>query len=185
MHHLIAGGSSIRIFRGISRVGAFLAVAVLLCSARPGILTAQTGPRGVSVSYATGWNLVSGPLFTDFAPASPPLYTFQPGDTDYEKVNGSQDTRDGWGYWAYFNSPATVTLLAGNTDPYTVPVFGGQYMMIGNPSGTQPATVSGADFLYTYSPDAGYQPATTLAPGQGAWALALQNALVTVTPAGP
>jgi hypothetical protein len=53
--------------------------------------------------------------------------------------------------------------------------------MIGNP-GSTPAAVSGADSVVVFDPVGNsYVPATTLAPGQGAWVVSSSGGAVTVT----
>lgn len=136
---------------------------------------------GVTRSYPAGWNLVALPNSTGFAGISG-AYTLQPGDSGYETVTPDQQSVNGYGYWAYFGDNATVDLAAGSNDPYSVTTQPGQFLMIGDPSGTSPATVTGADQVYTHDPTNGYQQTTTLLPGQGAWAVSLSGGAITVTP---
>lgn len=135
-----------------------------------------------TVTYASGWNLIAAPAGTDLSSAEPPLYTLQPGDSSYETVQAAAGTETGLGYWAYFAATATVPVASGSDSPYTVNANAGQFVMIGDPSGTEPATVSGADYIYTYTPATGYAPATGLTPGQGAFAVSLSGGAITVIP---
>jgi hypothetical protein len=57
-------------------------------------------------------------------------------------------------------------------------------MLVGDPSGSLSATVTGASAVYTYDSSSGYKAATILQPGQGAWALA-SGQMVVVTPQTP
>jgi hypothetical protein len=109
----------------------------------------------------------------------------QPGDTDYETIDPTNGTSSGFGYWAYFTDPAQVTLGSGRNDFFALLAPPGQYIMLGNPSGTEPALVTGADVVYTYDPSAGYTEYTTSAllnPGQGAWVYSSSGNVITVTP---
>ena len=58
--------------------------------------------------------------------------------------------------------------------------------MVGDPSGTKPATVSGGDSVLTSDPRKNaYVESRTLQPGQGALVLSLAGATVSVSAAGP
>jgi hypothetical protein len=134
----------------------------------PGPYPPPYGPV-VTVTYQPGWNLVGGPAATVLAGASGPLFTFQPGDAAYETLPPGSPLQAGYGYWALFTSPTSVSLpVTGPTSVYrTIPP--GQIALIGNPF-SRPATVSGAGAVFIYDPVRGYQTTTILQPGQGAWA---------------
>jgi hypothetical protein len=132
------------------------------------------------VTYAAGWNLVAFPQLTVLTKVSGPLYTMQPGDTDYENVDPTQGTQSGYGYWAYFAASTSVTLDTGGTF-YATLAPAGQYIMVGNPSGSTAAVVSGGDLVYTYDPVAGYNQTPILNPGQGAWVLSNAGGPITVS----
>ena len=61
-------------------------------------------------------------------------------------------------------------------------MLSGQWILIGDPSGALGATVTGASAVYTYDPTNGYQQASMLQPGQGAWALGSGSGSITITP---
>jgi hypothetical protein len=87
----------------------------------------------------------------------------------------------GEGYWAYFAGPTTASLPASGPQIYSVFLPAGQWVMIGNPGSTA-ADVSGADGVFVFDPVGnGYVTATTLGPGQGAWAVSMTGGAVTVT----
>lgn len=136
---------------------------------------------GITRSYHAGWNLVALPSGTGFSGIQA-AYTLQPGDTDYEPIGASQGSSTGFGYWAYFAGSLSELLGTGSGSPYSVTTPAGQYIMLGDPSGASSATVSGADVVYAYEPTNGYQPATTLLPGQSAWAMVANGGTITVTP---
>lgn len=167
----------------VARLAAVFALATVAGSLLiAGASHVQAQTAGATVTYQPGWNLVAIPSGGTLSGQSGPLYTFQPGDTDYETPMTFQT---GFGYWAYFTSPTQVTLGAGSGSAYSVNAPASQYIMVGDPSGTQPATVSGADAVYTFDPVANtYVAATTLNPGQGAWVISLNGGTITVTPSG-
>lgn len=138
---------------------------------------------GNSVTYQTGWNIVAGPSGQTFTQADGVLYTFQAGDTAYESQPNGSGITAGRGYWAYFASPTTVTIIAGGTSQGSVYAPPSQYVMIGNPSTTQTLTIHGADQAVVYDSTSGqYVPVTTLGPGKGAWVISLNGGTVTVGP---
>lgn len=112
-------------------------------------------------------------------------FTLQPGDSNYETITPAQGSQTGFGYWAYFPSPGSKSLAAGSGAPYVVSAPAGQFIMIGDPSGSAPASVTGADTIYAYDPTAGYQSMTTLLPGRGAWAMSAGGGKITITPSAP
>jgi PKD repeat protein len=134
---------------------------------------------GVSVTYQSGWNLIAAPPGTSI-PFSGPLYTWQTGSTVYQQT---QTTQSGFGYWAFFNAPATVTIPFTGPQTITRSLQPGQFIMIGN-SSSSPATVAGADIVYVYSAATNYTQTTVLQPGQGAWALSNNGGNVTITSTG-
>lgn len=144
---------------------------------------AQAG--GSTVTYPAGLSLVSGPSGTDFAAAQGDLSTLQAGSRDYKSSSPAAGTTAGYGYWAQFAAPTTVQLSPGSSTAYSTSVLAGQWVLIGDPSGTLPATVNGAAAIYIYDPASGYQPATLLQPGQGAWALSAGGGMITVAPQTP
>lgn len=130
--------------------------------------TPSASPAG-AVLYHRGWNIVAAPAGTRFQAAGA-LFTLQPGDSGYESLQPDQASKTGYGYWAYFAADATVTFAADGPLSYTLTLPPGQWVLVGDPSATNPVNVTGADLAYTYDPIAGqYQQATTLEPGQGAW----------------
>jgi subtilisin family serine protease len=149
-------------------------------NATPSATTASpTGAAGTptqgapaAFSYSAGWNLVAGPAGTTFTGAQPPLFTLQAGDASYETVQGLGPAQAGVGYWAFFGGDSLVTPPADGPPVVTITAPADRFVLVGNPSGSRTVTVSGADLIYVYDPLTGqYRSTTTLAPGQGAWAL--------------
>jgi|SRR5579875_225032 len=137
-----------------------LLVALLFGSRHPRVVLA--------VSYPAGWNLVAGPTGSTLSGASGMLYTFQPGDTDYEAIPASTPLKSCYGYWAYFPNGGSITFGPG-LPSCQIAIAPGQWALIGNPSVVNNATIAGATAVYAYTPGVGYQSATSLAPGQAAW----------------
>lgn len=158
--------------------GVLLALACLTNALR-----AQAQQQGVVRHFSRGWNLVALPPGVGFLDING-LYSFQPGDRSYEAIAPGSGMQAGYGYWAFFVSDIDILLPAGNSTPYTVSAPPGQYVMIGDPSGLAPATVTGADAVFVYATDTGYQRVSTLQPGQGAWAVSLSGGQIVVTPVG-
>ncbi len=140
---------------------------------------------GVTVTYQAGWNLVAQPTGATIPGAIGPLYTLQTGNTNYQT---SSTTTSGFGYWAYFNSPTTVSIPYTGAQSVTKSLQPSQFIMIGN-SSSSPATVTGADIVYTYNSaiTSGnpYTATTVLQPGQGAWALSYSGGNITISSPGP
>lgn len=144
---------------------------------------AQTA--GNTITFPAGTSLVSGPPGSDFTAVDGALSTLQSSDHEYESVQPSAGTQAGYGYWAQFAQPTSVQLNQGSNMPLTASALAGQWILIGDPSGTLPATVMGASAVYTYDPTSGYKTATTLQPGQGAWALGSGGGSITIVPQTP
>jgi hypothetical protein len=166
---------------------ALLVSAFLLTVGTSGV---KAQAAGATRKYAAGWNLIAAPTGTNVSVASS-LYTAQPNDSGYEQSQPGDGTVSGFGYWAYVSSVDSsgysrpVQLAAGGSAPYTVPVPAGQWVMVGDPSGSMLASVQGADVSYVFDPTNGFQPTTVIQPGQGAWVGSTGGSVVTVTPIQP
>jgi hypothetical protein len=143
-------------------------------------LTLLPASPSVPITYPAGWNMIGVPAGAIIPGPLGPLYTFQAGDTGYHAV---QNLQPGFGYWAFFATPATATL------PFTGPLIltrtmpAGQYIMVGNP-GSAAAILSGADVAYIYDPATGYQQTDQIPPGEGAWVFSYAGGTLTIT-SGP
>lgn len=153
------------------------------CLPGPGQTPVVPCSGGGTVSYGAGWNLVGGPDGSVISDADGPLYTLAPGDHSYETVSPATPLTPGQGYWAYFSNPVTEYFPRGNPRPTPVSfaASAGQFIMIGDPYPTD-VTVSGADLVYTYDPQHGYQLTTTLHAGQGALAVSAAGGTITISP---
>jgi hypothetical protein len=110
-----------------------------------------------------------------------PLYTYQPGDADYEVLAADGPLVSTDGYWAYFGSTGYARLPTSRSQMLTIRLPALQWVMIGNPRGT-PATVTGADAVLVYSGTDGYVATSTLPPGQGGWAISINGGTITIAP---
>ncbi len=138
---------------------------------------------GPVVVYQAGWNLVAGPQGTSFAKADSPLYTLQPSDTSYEVLKASPGVEAGYGYWAYFAQPTSVTLSGSSTDSAAVQVPGGQWVLVGNPSATSSVRIHDATYAFGWDPQTQtYKQVTSLAPGQAAWVYVANTDVVALQP---
>lgn len=145
------------------------------------LVVTSAGSSGAvsSVTYHAGWNLVGAPDGARYAGADGPIYTLQPGDTEYEAFPAGTPAIGGAGYWVYFGAGRTLDLPDGQ--PFvTVQLPPGEWVLIGNPSGLRTAPVSGADALFTYDPGRGYRAVSSLLPGQGGLAYSQEGALLTI-----
>jgi hypothetical protein len=143
-------------------------------------------PVGQTVTYAAGWNLIAGPQGMHFSQADGPLYTFRPGDADYDVVDSSTTALTGYGYWAYFDQPTPVTLSGASVDSASVHILGGHFVLLGNPSATATVTIHDAAYAVGWNSQSNsYEPVTSLAPGQSAWVYVTRDDVVTVGPGFP
>jgi PKD repeat protein len=145
--------------------------------------TAMITQAGPIVSYGPGWNLVGGPAGTIFSQASGPLFTFPANSTTYQVLPNTTPVQAGAGYWAFFNQRSTVTLAGNGTTTATINVPAGQFVMIGNPSGTQAVSINGADLAVSWDPQANaWKDVSSLAPGAGAWVYVSGGGVVSLAP---
>jgi hypothetical protein len=167
---------------GRSRLWLLFALALLALLGRGGT-AAQA--QGVGISYRAGWNIVAGPDGT-LLPGSLRLLTLGSGDPDYVTLPPQGPIAGGRGYWAYFAADTSVALSGAGAATAQVPAPAGQFVMIGNPSGVQSASVAGADEVDVWDPvAAAYMQTTTLGVGQGGWAMSRTGGTITISGVGP
>jgi hypothetical protein len=139
----------------------------------------RTAPAATFVTYPSGWNLVSGPEGSHLNSAVGPLSTVQAPGAAYSQLPPDATLQGCSGYWAYF--PDGGSLVAGSdAGSCSATLAPNGWTMIGNPSTTGNATVTGTDIVMVYAAGQ-YQVVTSIAPGQGAWAYGSGQATVTVT----
>ncbi len=152
----------------------------------------QTPPHGTpqpavpyAVSYAAGWNLISGTGYPTISGADGPLYTQRPGDTGYRSIAPTQRLAPGYGYWAYFDQPSMQYYFREAGQCVTQVLPAGQWVLVGDPD-SEPISVHGADALYTWDAVRGaYAVAFSLMPGQGALAISVAGGTLTFGSATP
>lgn len=138
---------------------------------------------GRTVSLSAGYNLVGPPDGTTFGDAT--AFAFDPTANTYHQLSAGEQTQGGQGYWLLSDNGGSMPLAAGSDAPVTFMATPGTWQLIGDPSGTQAALVTGADAVWTYNASTGqYEPATMLQPGQGAWAISRAGGKITITPGG-
>ncbi|MGI8553635.1 MAG: hypothetical protein ACR2PL_23035, partial [Dehalococcoidia bacterium] len=137
---------------------------------------------GASVTFPRGWNLVGGPADSTFLV---PLFIYDSAGGQYQTLDAGRGVKGGYGYWAFFSVPTTIAFTSNGSPSATLPIFGGQWQQVADPSATASVTVTGADVVYTYDPTGGqYNQATTLMPGQGAWVYAASDGSVQLSASG-
>jgi hypothetical protein len=178
----IPGGTSCTVTAPFASSGATVPVTVVTPSGTSSPVTfiysgTSGGGTGITVSYASGWNIVAGPTGTVIPGALGPLYTYQAGNTAYQTIQPGAQLTAGQGYWAYFSVGTSGIIPVASGQTITVSLPAGNWIMIGNPGNTA-ATVTGADIVYTFNGT--YQTTTTLLPGQGGWAISVNGGTATI-----
>jgi len=144
---------------------------------------AAQGAAGQTVTFGAGYNMIGVPSGT--AVSADSVLAFDTAANNYTQLGSGDSLSGGRGYWAYFSADTPVTLPAGTNASITVAASAGKWQLIGNPSGTTPALVTGADEVFAFDAVAGqYMAVTTLQPGQGAWALSQAGGSITIDAGG-
>lgn len=165
--------------------GVLLLTVLLAGAAVPGAARAATAPGTVAFwkVYAPGWNLVAGPQGARLALHGEPLYSLDGSQPQFaENTQGAVDS--GVGYWVFYGTGQTLLLVGVPQLVTQVHVNGGGWATLGN-SGNKPAAVRGADLALVYDPQAGFQPATLVQPGQAVMVYADSDADVFMDPYSP
>ncbi|HLZ70742.1 MAG TPA: hypothetical protein VKV26_12645 [Dehalococcoidia bacterium] len=145
---------------------ALLAIAALAIFA-----AAQTrAQHALAVTYAPGWNLVSGPEGSHLVGAEGDIFTMQPGDADYEAFPADTPLSGGFGYWAYFPQGGSLEATIGVAE-YSVTLVPGQWTLVGNPNSKASVTLSGDFTALIFVPEDGYVSVSSIPVGAGAWVL--------------
>jgi hypothetical protein len=148
--------------------------------------------------YPAGWNIVGGPTGSSF-PVT--LYGWDSEHQQYATLSPGTPIQGGRGYWAYFNTPVSISLAPGVEPPSQPLLPGGRWSMVGNPFSDQCAGINvgppdpgaashdpnilAAD---TYDPVAGrytQSSSAVLLPGRGASLLLQASAPLPLVPLGP
>lgn len=149
----------------------------------------SVSPRGSSVLYRAGYSLIGLPGGS-VVPAASPLYGWldQGAGGAYSIRPAVAPVASGHGYWAWFACPTILDLAAPGSTSVILPLGAYHASMVGNPSGTAPATVTGHDFAARWDPSlnagvggyhvSGYREAQTLAVGEGLWVFSYEPTTV-------
>lgn len=153
---------------------------------------AVNAPGPGQASYAGGrYSLVGAPSGTVLG-AGGPLYSWfdQGAGASYEVVGASAPLVGGRGYWAWFSCPRLVQLSDAGQSSTTISLGGYHASMVGNPTSTGAATLSGHDFAALWDPGAnegaggyiisGYSEPQSLEIGQGTWAFAYTDTILRI-----
>ncbi|HUP69390.1 MAG TPA: kelch repeat-containing protein [Acidimicrobiales bacterium] len=160
---------------------------------QPGACPAAAVPTATKLAYPAGYSLVGLPAGTVVGADSPLYSWFDAGASGaYAAAPGTEPAGEGRGYWAWFACPRLIELGAGS-ESVSFPLGAYHASMVGNPSGTSAANVSGHDFVARWDPAAndgaggyivsGYREPQRLAVGEGAWAFSYLDTTVAIDPA--
>lgn len=139
-------------------------------------------PAATVITYPAGYNLIGVPSGTVLPVTA---YSLDPATQQYVSIPAGTPLTGGTGYWAFFPQPTSVNLPAGATN-VTVQVPPGSYAIVGNPSATASATITGADFMQIYDPRLHvYLPLHDLPPGSGAFVYSATGGTITISAATP
>ena len=161
---------------------ALLAIAILALGGALSTGRLHLSQPAQAMPLWAGWNLIADPggIVT-----TSPAYTLQQTDQNYETLAPGQPMAAGLGYWVPSNTYAGLPLGAGQPKA-TINAPAGQFVMVGDPSGIFPASVSGADELWGYDPRNQWiqLDPTILFPGQGAFAKSYDGGQILLTGVG-
>ncbi|HUP68874.1 MAG TPA: kelch repeat-containing protein [Acidimicrobiales bacterium] len=161
----------------------------------------ETGCRAVDalapneVAYPAGYSLIGLPAGTVVGSQSP-LYGWLDlgAGGGYSARTSSEPVTGGHGQWAYFSCPKVLGPLAPGDKSVRLPLGAYRASMVGNPSGTSRASVTGYDYAASWNPAlndgaggyalSGYREAQTLDVGQGTWVFAYARSEIAIAAQG-
>jgi hypothetical protein len=138
--------------------------------------------RAATILYQPGYELIAGPTGTTVNGVAGSLYTIDPASGQLIAVDASRPLQGGVGYFADFTDLTNVRLAPDDGKPAIIQAPGGEWLLVGNPSDYNDATVQGADLVYGYDPQAGYVQESTVPPGQGALVYSASGGTIVVRP---
>lgn len=159
-------------------LGVVGAMALLVCGAGVGAPRAQAA----TVLYQPGMSLVARPAGTVFAAADGDLLTLDPATQQYMTHLANEPVAAGVGYFATFSGLTNVRLGADTGAAATVQAPAGGWLLVGNPSANNDASITGADVVYGFDAQEGYVQESTLPPGQGALVYSAKGGAITIRP---
>jgi hypothetical protein len=145
-----------------------------------------------SLAIGLGWNMLSLPLNSADRRKTSVFPTASSFAFGYEVTQGyfNDDTLDvGRGYWLKFTSAQTVNVTGDAITSVSVNLTGG-WNLVGSISSDLPVSSiiqnppNSISTIYSYSPTAGYEPATVIVPGSAYWMKARQACQITLQSSG-
>jgi len=139
----------------------------------------DVAPASGQVGYPGGaYSLVGLPAGT-VVPVQSHLYSWSDRNSgSYSSQEPTVPVESARGYWAYFSCPSAVSIGLG-TSSGSFPLGAYHASMVGNPSGTSSAIVTGHDFAARWDPSlnggtggyqiSAYRQPQSLAVGEGTW----------------
>lgn len=156
--------------------------------ATPNLCPETPTAAGGQIVFDQGYKLIGVPSGSDIGADSPLYGWFNRGSGSYS-THAASHAEPGRGYWAWFACPRLVVLGAGQGST-SFPLGAYKASMVGNPSATSSAEVSGHDFAATWDPTlnagaggyhiSGFREARSLAVGSGVWVFSYRETTVEV-----
>jgi len=173
--------------RMLDRTPLVLCLTLALLNAGGNGAQAQAPGTAEVRNLVSGWNLIAIPPGTTFSVAPKLVLALRADGLTYASLQSSDAPSEGQGYWVYVDGPSNMSMPAPLHDGVTVSVTAGpgEWVLIGDTTSFYPGLVTGADAVFTYDPDSGYQMQRILFPGQGAWAMTQLGGTITVGSASP
>lgn len=152
------------------------------------LLAAVTAGR---VALRAGYSLVGLPEGTP-APGLGVLFGWkdQGAGGAYDRLDAGRPVATGRGYWSWAPCPSIVNLSGPGRASVRLPLRAYTASMVGNPSGTSPARVSGFDYAARWDPTmhggaggyhlSGYRQAQPLSVGEGIWVFSYVDTTVVI-----
>lgn len=141
-------------------------------------------PNAAGVQYYSGYNLITilpGMVFPSSVTATFDAYA----NGAYTAVDVSAVKPDQTG-WLFTDTALTTQVGSGSNSPISLQNPAGQWSLLGNPSSSFPARISGADAAYVFDgASQTYQATTTIPIGQAAWVFTQAARTVVASPANP
>jgi len=139
--------------------------------------------------YPSGYSLVGDPGGTVVGAQSLLYSWFDRNSGSYSSQDPTIPVEPGHGYWAYFSCKRAVSIGLGGASA-SFPLGAYHASMVGNPSGTSPATVTGHDFAARWDPSlnggsggyqiSAYRQPQDLAVGEGTWVFSYVDSTVAI-----
>ncbi|HVE47253.1 MAG TPA: IPT/TIG domain-containing protein [Acidimicrobiales bacterium] len=148
-------------------------------------------PSAGQAVLAGGYSLVGMPAGTVVASAAP-LYGWlnQGAGGRYTVDDANRALEAGRGYWAFSTCPRLVSLASAGSSSASSSLGAYRASMVGNPSGTGPAAVSGHDFAARWDPNlnsgaggyrlSDYRQPRVLGVGEGIWVFTYQDTTIQI-----